>query len=168
MTKAPISSRCIAFIIDLAVLFGAYVGVCLAALAGYRLGSGRLTFINLSCILFLSSLFICLIFLFYFTFLTTREGMTFGKAIMNIKVVCAEGRQKGNGPGFVRSLVRTVAYGLSALPCFIGFIMALFFDGRTLHDLLAGTEVVRIEKTETEGGPFPENQIPGQKPEEAL
>jgi uncharacterized RDD family membrane protein YckC len=145
MKTAPILARFAALLIDAALVLLFSAAAFAAALTGYRLGAGSLTFINLSCILLLSSVLSCLIYLFYFTHLTMREGMTVGKRIMSVRVVRRDGAQGVREPGFARSLVRAVAYVLSAMICFIGFFMALFFRGKTLHDMIAGTEVIRDE-----------------------
>jgi uncharacterized RDD family membrane protein YckC len=55
------------------------------------------------------------------------------------------GRGEGTPIGFFRSLGRAFAYGASALPLFVGFAMAFLPGGRTLHDVLAGTMVVKEE-----------------------
>jgi uncharacterized RDD family membrane protein YckC len=143
MKRAPFLARFVALLIDMMILLIFSSMACIAALSGYRIGADRLTFVDLSCILFISFLLSCLIFLFYFTCLTMGEGMTAGKRIMGVRVVRRD--RKGlvlRDPGFLRSLVRAMAYILSATVCFIGFFMALFFRGKTLHDMIAGTEVL--------------------------
>jgi uncharacterized RDD family membrane protein YckC len=65
---------------------------------------------------------------------------TVGKRWMGIKVTDARGERMS----FLRSTGRYAAKYLSALPCFLGFIMALFSSrGVALHDRLADTRVVR-------------------------
>lgn len=65
---------------------------------------------------------------------------TMGKRWMGIKVTDAHGERMS----FLRSTGRYAAKYLSALPCFLGFIMALFSSrGLALHDRLADTRVVR-------------------------
>ncbi len=50
----------------------------------------------------------------------------------------------GERIGFLQATGRYAAKYLSALPCFLGFIAALFSSRRlALHDRLAGTRVVR-------------------------
>jgi len=82
------------------------------------------------------------LFLFYFTYLTSHGEQTPGKAALGLSVV---GRGEGTPIGFFRSLGRAFAYGASALPLFVGFAMAFLPGGRTLHDVLAGTMVVKEE-----------------------
>ena len=65
---------------------------------------------------------------------------TIGKRWMGIKVTDAQGERMS----FLRATGRYAAKYLSALPCFFGFIMALFSSrGLALHDRLAGTRVVQ-------------------------
>jgi uncharacterized RDD family membrane protein YckC len=119
-----------------------------AALTGFRAGGGRLTFSNLFCILFLSLVLSSLISLFYFTCLTMGGGMTIGKRAAGIRVVTLTGEDSLSGPGFLRSLVRALAYGLSASFCLLGFFAAFFSKGRSLHDFIAGTRVVTEDTKE--------------------
>ena len=65
---------------------------------------------------------------------------TVGKRWMGIKVTDAHGERMS----FLRATGRYAAKYLSALPCFLGFFMALFSSrGLALHDRLADTQVVR-------------------------
>jgi len=65
---------------------------------------------------------------------------TLGKRWMGLKVTDAVGRRIG----FLRATGRHAAKYVSALFCFLGFIMALFSPrGLALHDRLAGTRVTR-------------------------
>ncbi len=70
----------------------------------------------------------------------SRWQATVGKQWMGMKVTDLQGKRIG----FLRATGRHAAKYLSALPCFLGFIMALFSSrGMALHDRLAGTRVVR-------------------------
>jgi uncharacterized RDD family membrane protein YckC len=70
----------------------------------------------------------------------SRRQATIGKQWMGIKVTDAYGERLG----FLQATGRYAAKYLSALPCFLGFMAALFSSrGLTLHDRLAGTRVVR-------------------------
>jgi uncharacterized RDD family membrane protein YckC len=65
---------------------------------------------------------------------------TVGKRWMGIKVTDAHGERIS----FLRATGRCAAKWLSALPCFLGFIMTLFSPrGLALHDRLTETRVVR-------------------------
>ncbi len=68
------------------------------------------------------------------------EQATVGKRWMGIKVTDAQGERMS----FLRATGRYAAKYLSALPCFLGFIAALFSSrGLALHDRLSDTRVVR-------------------------
>jgi uncharacterized RDD family membrane protein YckC len=65
---------------------------------------------------------------------------TVGKQWVGLKVIDVRGEKIS----VFRATGRHAAKCLSAAICFLGFVMALFNrEGRTLHDLLAGTRVVR-------------------------
>jgi uncharacterized RDD family membrane protein YckC len=70
----------------------------------------------------------------------SRWQATIGKLWAGIKVTDAEGERIS----FLRATGRHLAKFLSALPCFLGFAMAIFSSqGLTLHDRLADTRVIR-------------------------
>ena len=70
----------------------------------------------------------------------SRWQATLGKRWVGIKVTDIYGERLS----FLRATGRYVAKYLSALPCFLGFIMALFSSrGLALHDRLAKTRAVR-------------------------
>ena len=70
----------------------------------------------------------------------SRAQATIGKRWVGIKVTDAQGQRLS----FLHSSGRYAAKYLSALPCFLGFIMALFSSRNlTLHDRIAGTRAVR-------------------------
>ena len=65
---------------------------------------------------------------------------TLGKRWMGLKVTDAQGERLD----FLQASKRHAAKYLSALPCFLGFVAALFNSRRlALHDRLAGTRVLR-------------------------
>jgi uncharacterized RDD family membrane protein YckC len=68
-------------------------------------------------------------------------GQTVGKMAVNIRVVQLDGRPLSWGIATIRYL----GAWISLLPFGIGFLMAaLRADKRALHDLLAGTRVIRV------------------------
>jgi uncharacterized RDD family membrane protein YckC len=70
----------------------------------------------------------------------SHSQATIGKRWAGLKVTDAQGQRLS----FLRASGRYAAKYLSALPCFLGFIMALFSSrGLALHDRLAGTRVVK-------------------------
>lgn len=73
-----------------------------------------------------------------------RTGRTPGKALLRLSVVRAGSPEPGPGIGLQKAFVRFLAYNLSGALLGIGFLLVLFRkDRRALHDLLAGTRVVR-------------------------
>ncbi len=80
----------------------------------------------------------------YFPFMESRGGATFGKKIVGIKVLNANGEPVG----FLRSLGRNLAKIISALILMIGFIMAGFTKKKQgLHDIIASCVVVKSKET---------------------
>jgi uncharacterized RDD family membrane protein YckC len=81
-----------------------------------------------------------LLFLYFFLFHAAR-GQTPGKQLLGLRVIDAY----GNRPGVPRTLLRTLAYALSALPFSLGFLWIGFDrERRALHDWVASTYVVRV------------------------
>jgi len=79
----------------------------------------------------------------YLVFFWSVTGRTPGMYVMNVRV-----RDKaGKPPSIARALVRVVATWISIVPLFLGYVTVLF-DGRRrgLPDIVAGTEVVYIDK----------------------
>lgn len=69
-------------------------------------------------------------------------GQTPGKMLVGLAVV----REDGAAIGYGRAFLRWMAYLLAALPLGLGLLVALFHPRRRgLHDLLAGTSVVRVD-----------------------
>ncbi len=73
-----------------------------------------------------------------------RNGRTPGKALLRLTVVADEAPAGAAGIGLRTAVVRALGLLLSSLPAGIGFLLPLFRrDRRALHDLVAGTRVVR-------------------------
>jgi uncharacterized RDD family membrane protein YckC len=146
MKRASLIARFFAFVIDLVFLFFITALVTGSIFAGYSIGAGRVpsrdpvgAVLTAILVFILSGI---VLFLFYFTYLTSGKGRTIGKNVFGIKVV----RAKDEGEvGWGRALARTCTYVLSAFPFLLGFIMAFLFGGRALHDILTGTRVAREE-----------------------
>ncbi len=80
--------------------------------------------------------------LIYSIFLS-RSGQTPGKRAYDVKVVNAK---TGEGISFFRALLRFFSFLVSATLLF-GVLMPLFRkDGKSLHDLMSGTLVVKEKK----------------------
>ncbi len=70
----------------------------------------------------------------------TATAATPGKMLMKLKVV----DEKGDPIAIDKAILRYVGYWVSTITLLIGFLMIAFRqDNRGLHDLLAGTNVVR-------------------------
>jgi uncharacterized RDD family membrane protein YckC len=77
----------------------------------------------------------------YFVLGHGTAGQTVGKRLLGIRVVDRDGRPIG----YYRALGRLLATVAAALPLALGLALAgLRADRRGLHDLLAGTRVVRV------------------------
>jgi uncharacterized RDD family membrane protein YckC len=80
----------------------------------------------------------------YYVVLHGSGGRTLGKALAGVRVVTATGEPLGYG----RALARQLAWLLSPLTLGVGFLVAVTrADRRALHDLVAGTRVVRSRTT---------------------
>jgi uncharacterized RDD family membrane protein YckC len=78
----------------------------------------------------------------YFSLFWSTAGQTPGMRLFNVRVVT----QSGVRLGLRRALVRTLGLALAIIPCFLGFVPALFDSRRrALPDYLAGTTVVYDE-----------------------
>src|SRR5262249_16210260 len=76
----------------------------------------------------------------YFVLSHGTAGQTFGKRLVGVRVL----DESGAPIGYLRALARCVAPFVAARPLGLGLAMAgLRRDRRGLHDLLAGTRVVR-------------------------
>ncbi len=86
-------------------------------------------------------MFKCGIALFYFTlFESSGRHATIGKMITGCRVADKAGMPAGIGRVVLRNLLKP----LSALPCFLGLLMAAFMpEKQALHDLLSGTRTVK-------------------------
>jgi uncharacterized RDD family membrane protein YckC len=75
----------------------------------------------------------------YHLFFLALIGQTPGKALMGLRVVTQEGRRLSP----YRALLRIVAYLVSGIPFFLGFLWILVDDRRQgWHDKIAGTHVI--------------------------
>lgn len=145
MKRAPLFLRVLAFLLDLGFLFFVCLLLFISGLAGYMSGAEPvrsfsgflLKFWGFFPVFFFFSSFL---FLFYFTYLSAHGESTFGKSVFRMSVVR---RRDGETIGFGRSLLRALFYWVSAFPLFAGFLVAFLLKGRSLHDMLTGTMVIR-------------------------
>jgi uncharacterized RDD family membrane protein YckC len=151
LNPAPFFSRAMAFVIDCSILFLPLllimgVGVMVTALRGWWEGTDPETMHQQWALLsrnFHELLWLIAIGLawFYAAGLECSTWQaTIGKRWAGIKVTDANGQRLG----FLQATGRHFGKYLSAIPCFLGFMVALFSSrGMTWHDRLADTRVVR-------------------------
>lgn len=141
MKKASIFVRFLAFSIDILLLTCLTGFMFIATIAGYALSPASFSAPQFSVLILL---FLCgstSVFIFYFTYLTMDGGATVGKSIFHIKVV----RPDGTGLHFFRAFIRSISYPLSLSFWLLSLLIALFFEGRTIHDIISGSRVVEEE-----------------------
>ena len=133
--RAPFSLRCGALLIDYILLAGVLAfATLLARLFGdMRRGSSVVLtagYIAVASVAFLN-----------FIVIAGFSGRTLGKWMAGLRIE----RRDGEPLSFVRALVRhLLGYALTALTLGLGFLLSAFNSkGRALHDLIAGTVVVR-------------------------
>ena len=134
--RAPFSLRCGAFLIDYIVLASIVAFSTLIARllgGGARLAGGAVETAGFMVALGFSVL--------NFVLLTAWRGQTIGKWATGLRIEQMDGRDLS----VVRALLRhLIGYPLSFLTLGLGFLVAAFnAQGRALHDLVAGTVVVR-------------------------
>jgi uncharacterized RDD family membrane protein YckC len=144
MTRASVFARLFAFMIDLCVLFIVYILLFAAAFFGHVVWvesrSYAILFTKLIEFFPVLLFFFLFVVLYYFTYLTAEGEQTIGKTIFGIRVVTTDGKNLGR----IHAFFRCICYGFSALPFFVGFLMAFLFRGNALHDIFCGTRVVRV------------------------
>jgi uncharacterized RDD family membrane protein YckC len=134
---AGVASRGIALVVDALAIVAASVAVGAAAgLVGLLVGGIHPQWLARS----LLSIAAAAIALGYFSLFWSIVGQTPGMRLMHVHVVP---QRSGRELTLGRSLVRTVGLALAIIPCFLGFVPALFDRRRrALPDYLAGTVVV--------------------------
>jgi uncharacterized RDD family membrane protein YckC len=139
--RAPFSLRCGALLIDYILVVGvlAFATMLARVFGDARRGSAFVLtagYVAIGVVAFLN-----------FVVLAGLSGRTLGKWLAGLRVV----RKDGARLGYARSLVRHVlGYLLTALTLGLGFLLAAFNSrGRALHDLLAGTVVIRSRAPRT-------------------
>ncbi|HEY0323949.1 MAG TPA: RDD family protein [Pyrinomonadaceae bacterium] len=134
--RAPFSLRCGAVLIDYIMLASIIAFSTLIARllgGGARLAGGTAETAGFMIALGFTAL--------NFVLLTAWRGQTIGKWATGLRIEQMDGRDLS----VVRSLLRhLIGYPLSFLTLGLGFLVAIFnAQGRALHDLVAGTVVVR-------------------------
>lgn len=134
--RAPFSLRCGALLIDyILIICIVTLSTLIARLMGHGARSAGGTAETLGIV---SALVLAIL---NFVFLAAVWGQTLGKWATGIRIERIDGRELSFGRALLRHLV---GYPLSLLTLGIGFLIAgLNSEGRTLHDFIAGTVVVR-------------------------
>jgi len=134
--RAPFSLRCGALLIDYIALAAIVVfGTLIARMLG---GGARTAGNSAETIAFLIALVVAVLNLAVLPGLT---GMTLGKWATGLRIERSDGGDIGIGRALLRHFV---GYPLSFLLFGLGFLFAaLTVRGRGLHDIIAGTVVVR-------------------------
>lgn len=133
--RAPFSLRCGALLIDYILLAGVMAfATLLARLFGdMRRGS--------SFVLTAGYIAVASVAIINFILTPAFSGRTIGKWMAGLRIE----RRDGEPLSIPRALVRhLLGYALTAMTLGLGFLISVFSSkGRTLHDLIAGTVVVR-------------------------
>ena len=135
--EAGLASRGAAFAVDILLAHLAFLaGVAVVTLAGALAGGIPTPLADA-----LASVGWVLAVGGYFVFFWSTVGRTPAMTLLRLRVAAGE---TGAPPGVARSLVRFAALVVSLLLVLVAFLPALFgARRRALHDLLAGTSVVR-------------------------
>lgn len=139
--------RLAAWVVDLAFLFLATIALALVVLItiylGGRLG-GEINDQVMALAGYSSAVIVTLSGVMYFTIFVGSCGQTPGKMLFRLKVVQVDGQAVTYG----RALLRSLCWILSLLLFGIGFLMiACTRQKRGLHDMLAGTSVIRLQRS---------------------
>jgi uncharacterized RDD family membrane protein YckC len=131
-----VGARIGALLIDYVILFGIDAAVIYftVRMAGLAPNEWRLLPV-LPTVVFLGLLKVA-----YFYAFTAVGGQTIGKMAVGTSVVTEDGKPLDAA----RAMRRTSVGALSFLMLGLGFLPALFGDGRALHDRLSSTRVVRL------------------------
>jgi uncharacterized RDD family membrane protein YckC len=136
--KAPFELRCAASFVDYLILIALPVGWLV--LSGFLSENGTSGGIGgtvwwLGAILFLCNLLL----------LPLVRGQTLGKMLMGLTIVRLDGSKVDLGSILRRNLL---GYAATALTLGAGFLIsAVNRSGRSLHDVIGGTVVIRARKT---------------------
>jgi uncharacterized RDD family membrane protein YckC len=143
--RAPFSLRCGALLVDytLAIAIIAFATLLARTFGGSVRQTGAATL----TVGYLVSLTVLLL---NFLVLPGLTGATVGKWASGLRIE----RRNGEPFGFGHATLRhTVGYLVSLLTLGFGFLLAAFdAEGRTLHDRIAGTVVVRERGSSSNGG----------------
>jgi uncharacterized RDD family membrane protein YckC len=141
--------RLAAWVVDLACLFLVTIALALAALITIYLGGqlgGEINDQVMALAGYSSAAIVMLSGVGYFTIFVGTCGQTPGKMLFRLKVVRTDGQEMTYGSALIRSL----CWMLSLLLFGIGLVMiACTHRKRGLHDMLAGTSVIRLQRSDS-------------------
>ncbi len=86
--------------------------------------------------------------LYYLIIPVIWSGFTVGKRVVGIKIVRTDGKKVGIGTTLKRYILASLIYGVTLGIAVIisAFMVGLRKDKRSIHDLIAGTQVVYTSK----------------------
>jgi uncharacterized RDD family membrane protein YckC len=130
-------SRCLAFLIDVAVSGGLFaLGLAASSLAAQVVTGHSVSWSRTNIVV---AIILAVWEFFYFGYSWAASGRTFGMAALGVRVVRAD----GGGLDPWRGVLRALMFPLSFLFFGLGFLGILVQrEHRALHDLLAGTAVI--------------------------
>jgi len=135
--RAPFSLRCGALLIDYTMLAAI---LAFSTLLARALGGGDARWAGAS-VLTLGYLLALAAGVLNFVVLASWTGRTLGKWVTNLRIERRDGTEMSLARAALRHLV---GYPLTLATLGLGFLLAAFNrEGRALHDLIAGTTVVR-------------------------
>ena len=87
-------------------------------------------------------------FLYYLIIPVIWSGFTVGKRVVGIKIVRTDGKKVGIGTTLKRYILASLVYVVTLGTAFIisAFMVGLRKDKRSIHDLIAGTQVIYTSK----------------------
>ena len=144
--KAGFWIRLAAWIADQVCLFLVNIALTFAALTTIYLGGqlgGEINDQVIALAGYTSTAIVMFSGVAYFTLFIGSCGQTPGKMLYRLKVVQVNGQEMTYG----RALLRSLCWMFSLLPAGLGFLMiACTRQKRALHDILAGTSVIRLPR----------------------
>lgn len=142
--KAGFWIRLAAWVVDLVFLFLATIALAIVVLTTIYLGGqlgGEINDQVMALAGYSSAAIVTFSGVVYFTIFVGSCGQTPGKMLFRLKVVRADGQAVSYG----RALLRSLCWILSLLLFSIGFLMIACTRQKCgLHDILAGTSVIRL------------------------
>jgi uncharacterized RDD family membrane protein YckC len=87
-------------------------------------------------------------FLYYLIIPVIWSGFTVGKRALGIKIIRTDGKKVGIGTTLKRYILASLVYVITfGIACIISvFMVGLRKDKRSIHDFIAGTQVIYIAK----------------------